>query len=65
MSILRNIKRTIATIMTCTMGLTLLSPGITSYAEGYDTTAPEVTSFDIDGLSYNVGDTVTFTMGIM
>ena len=65
MSILRNIKRTIATIMTCTMGLTLLSPSITSYAEGYDTTAPQVTSFSIDGPSYNVGDTVTFTMGIV
>lgn len=65
MSILRNIKRTIATIMTCTMGLTLLSPSITSYAEGYDTTAPQVTSFSIDGSSYNVGDTVTFTMGII
>lgn len=65
MSILRNIKRTIATIMTYTMGLTLLSPSITSYAEGYDTTAPQVTSFSIDGSSYNVGDTVTFTMGII
>lgn len=61
--LVKNIKSKIAGLLTGVMMVSTLA-GVPAQAAGYDSTAPEITSLEVSGESFNVGDTINFNMGI-
>ena len=59
------LRKISAVSLAAVTAMSIAIPKTVSYADGYDTTAPALSSFELSSRSLNVGDTLTFTSNIV